>query len=303
MIGAIAIVGTTASGKSALALELARQNPEVELISVDSMQVYRGMDIGTAKPTRAEQQEVRHHLIDIADPDEEFTVARFQRVFREVIADIEQRGGRAVLVGGTGLYLRAVVDDLIIPGQYPDVWAELDDEPDTAALHRRLRQLDPIAASRMEPTNRRRVVRALEVTLGSGAPFSTFGPGLDAYPPSPYRLIGIDLPHDVVATRIERRFHQQIADGFLGEVEALAARPKGLSRTAQQALGYKELLSHLAGECTLDAAVEEASRRTRRFARRQRSWFRRDPRIEWLPADTEPLSVLPSLLAALSGHT
>ena len=303
MIGAIAIVGTTASGKSAIALELARHDATVELISVDSMQVYRGMDIGTAKPTAAEQAEVRHHLIDIADPDEDFTVVRFQRAFRDVIKDIEQRGHRAVLVGGTGLYLRAVVDELIIPGQYPDVWAELDAEPDTAALHRRLQHVDPTAAARMEPSNRRRVLRALEVTLGSGAPFSTFGPGLETYPPSPCRLIGIDLPHDVVAARIERRFQQQIAVGFVDEVATLAARPQGLSRTAKQALGYKELLSHVAGERTLPEALEEASRRTRRFARRQRSWFRRDPRIEWLRADTEPLSVLPSLRAVLSGHT
>jgi tRNA dimethylallyltransferase len=303
MNGAMAIVGTTASGKSALALELARHDATVELISVDSMQVYRGMDIGTAKPTAAEQAEVRHHLIDIADPDEDFTVARFQRAFHDVIKDIEQRGRRAVLVGGTGLYLRAVVDELIIPGQYPDVWAELDAEPDTAALHRRLQQVDPTAAARMEPSNRRRVLRALEVTLGSGSPFSTFGPGLETYPPSTCRLIGIDLPHDVVAARIERRFQQQIADGFVGEVATLAARPRGLSRTAKQALGYKELLSHLAGERTLSEALEEAARRTRRFARRQRSWFRRDARIEWLHADTDPLSVLPSLLAVLSGHT
>ena len=303
MIGTIAVVGTTASGKSALALELARHDATVEIISVDSMQVYRGMDIGTAKPTAAEQAEVRHHLIDIADPDEDFTVARFQRAFQEVIKDIEQRGRRAVLVGGTGLYLRAVVDELIIPGQYPDVWAELDAEPDTTALHRRLLQVDPTAASRMEPSNRRRVLRALEVTLGSGAPFSTFGPGLGTYPPSSCRLIGVDLPHDVVAARIERRFQQQIADGLVSEVATLAVRPQGLSRTAKQALGYKELLSHVAGERTLQDALEEASRRTRRFARRQRSWFRRDPRIAWLHADTEPLSVLPSLLAAFSGHT
>jgi tRNA dimethylallyltransferase len=261
------------------------------------------MDIGTAKPTAAEQAEVRHHLIDLADPDEDFTVARYQRAFQDVIEDIEQRGRRAVLVGGTGRYLRAVVDDLIIPGQYPDVWAELDAESDTPALHRRLQHLDPTAASRMEPTNRRRVLRALEVTLGSGAPFSTFGPGLAAYPPSSCRMIGIDLPHDVVAARIERRFQQQLAAGLLSEVEALAGRPQGLSRTAKQALGYKELLSHLAGERTLHDALEEAARRTRRFARRQRSWFRRDPRIEWLSADTDPLTVLPSLVAARSGHT
>jgi tRNA dimethylallyltransferase len=170
-------------------------------------------------------------------------------------------------------------------------------------MHRRLQQLDPTAAARMEPSNRRRVLRALEVTLGSGTPFSSFGPGLEAYRPTGHRLIGIDLPHEVVAARIERRYRRQLADGFLGEVEALAARPQGLSRTARQALGYKELLSHLAGRGTLDDALEEAIRRTRRFARRQRSWFRRDPRIEWLSADTEPASVFPSLIAMLSGHT
>jgi tRNA dimethylallyltransferase len=191
----VAIFGATASGKSALALDLARRHDDIELVSVDSMQVYRGMDIGTAKPTPAEQAEVRHHLIDLAEPDEDFTVSRFQVACGDVLADIEARGKRAVLVGGTGLYLRAVVDDLTIPGQYPDVWAELDRDPDTAALHARLTQVDPMAASRMEPTNRRRVVRALEVSIGSGRPFSSFGPGLDAYPPTRFGLVGIDLDH------------------------------------------------------------------------------------------------------------
>ena len=293
----LAIVGTTASGKSAIALELARRHDDIELVSIDSMQVYRGMDIGTAKPTPAEQAEVRHHLLDLAEPDEDFTVSRFQAAFRVALADIEARDRRAVLVGGTGLYLRAVVDDLTIPGQYPEVWADLDREADTAALYARLDALDPLAASRMDPANRRRVVRALEVCIGSGRPFSSFGPGLDAYPPTPFALVGIDLEHDIVAARIEARYHEQIADGFVAEVERLAMKP--LSRTAAQALGYQELLAYVRGERTLDDALAEAIRRTRRFARRQRSWFRRDPRIQWVALD----EAMPSLEVALTRHT
>ncbi|HMJ76921.1 MAG TPA: tRNA (adenosine(37)-N6)-dimethylallyltransferase MiaA, partial [Iamia sp.] len=176
---AVALVGTTASGKSGLALEVARALPDVELVSIDSMQVYRGMDIGTASPTPAERAEVPHHLVDIADPWEEWSLARFQAAASEVLADVAARGKRAVLVGGTGLYLRAVIDGLALPGQHPEVRAELEADPDTRALHRRLADLDPLAASRMEPDNRRRVVRALEVTLGSGRPFSSYGPGLE----------------------------------------------------------------------------------------------------------------------------
>ena len=187
----LAIVGATASGKSALALALARHLGDAEIVSLDSMQVYRGMDIGTAKPTPAERAEVPHHLIDVADPWDDFTVADFQALFHQALAGIEARGHRALLVGGTGLYLRAVVDDLEIPGRYPEVRATVESEPDTVALHRRLDELDPVAAGRMEPTNRRRVVRALEVTLGSGQPFSSFGPGLETYPESRFRLVGI----------------------------------------------------------------------------------------------------------------
>ncbi len=288
----LAIVGVTASGKSALALALARGRSDVELVSVDSMQVYRGMDIGTAKPTPAEQAEVPHHLIDLVDPDEDFTVTRFQAAFREVMAGIETRGHRAVLVGGTGLYLRAVVDDLDIPGQYPEVRAALDaeapedDEDPTGviALHERLVALDPVAASRMEPTNRRRVIRALEVTLGSGRPFSSYGPGLDAYPPTPFAMVGLRLPTEVTGERIAARYEAQLAVGFVDEVRRLAARPEGLSRTARQALGYRELLAHVEDGVPLDEAVEQAVAATRRFARRQRAWFRRDPRIRWFDA-------------------
>jgi tRNA dimethylallyltransferase len=290
-----ALVGATASGKSALALALARQDPAFELVSVDSMQVYRGMDIGTAKPTRAERAEVPHHLLDVADPWEDYTVARYAIEAREAIAGIEARGRRALLVGGTGLYLRAVVDDLAVPGQFPAVRAELEAEADTAALHRRLVALDPVAAGRMEPSNRRRVVRALEVTLGSGRPFSSYGPGLEVYPPTPFALIGIAVEHEIVARRIEARYQDQMAAGFLDEVRRLLAEPRGMSRTARQALGYAELVDHLAGGRDLDEAVELAVRRTRRFARRQGSWFRRDPRIAWLHADADPGALLAAL--------
>jgi tRNA dimethylallyltransferase len=296
----LAVVGTTASGKSALALALARQQRDLELVSIDSMQVYRGMDIGTAKATRAEQAEVPHHLIDLVDPDEDFTAARFQRAFVDVIAGIEAREHRAVLVGGTGLYLRAAVDGLTIPGQYPEARRALDDEP-TELLHERLLTLDPAGATRVTATNRRRIVRALEVTIGSGRPFSSFGPGLQAYPPTPFRLVGIALPPEVVAARIEARYRRQLDEGFLDEVQGLLARPGGLSRTAAQALGYKELTGHLAGAGTLADALDQAIRRTRQFARRQRAWFRRDPRIEWLRGASDPFEVLPALRQIVSG--
>ncbi|MGH2686913.1 MAG: tRNA (adenosine(37)-N6)-dimethylallyltransferase MiaA, partial [Actinomycetota bacterium] len=229
------------------------------------------------------------HLIDLADPSDDFTVARFQRDFRAAMADIEARQKRALLVGGTGLYLRAVVDDLAIPGQYPETRRELEEEPDTVGLHRRLAGLDPVAAGRMEPTNRRRVVRALEVTLGSGRPFSSFGPGLEAYPAVPFRQVGLHVEPDVLGRRIADRYRAQMAAGFLEEVRRLVDRPAGLSRTARQALGYKELLAHLQGECDLETALDTAIARTRRFARRQRVWFRRDPRITWIPTDGDNL--------------
>jgi tRNA dimethylallyltransferase len=293
-------VGPTASGKSALALEVARQLDGIELVSVDSMQVYRGMDIGTAKPTAAEQAEVPHHLLDLADPDENFSVARFQVAARAAIAGVEERGHRALLVGGTGLYLQAVVDQLRLPGEWPHVRAELEAEAMTpagaAGLHRRLTDLDPTAAARMEPTNTRRIIRALEVTVASGRPFSSFGPGLAAYPPTRFDLSGVVLPRDVVKRRIAARYEAQLRAGFVDEVRALAARPKPLSRTARNALGYRELLMHVGGQCALDEAVTEAVRRTRAFARRQQAWFRRDPRIRWLTAETNPLAVLPTLL-------
>lgn len=303
----LAIVGTTASGKSSLAMAIARHRGDVELVSVDSMQVYRGMDLGTAKPTAAEQAEVRHHVIDLVDPWETFEVHSFQRAVAAALADIAARDRRAVLVGGTGLYLQAVIDGFEIPGQYPEVAAELEDEEDTVALHARLVELDPLAASRMEPTNRRRVVRALEVTLGSGRTFSSYGPGVGTRPESPIRQLGIRLPQPVVGERIAARYEQQVADGFLAEVERLADGPP-LSRTAAQALGYRELLRFVAArragepEPTFDDALDEAVRRTRAFARRQRAWFRRDPRITWFDAERDPDERRDDVVAAADAH-
>ena len=283
----LALVGPTASGKSSLAMALARSRSDIELVTVDSMQVYRWMDIGTAKPSVDEQSEIVHHLLDVCDPDDDYTVARFQRDCLAVLADIEERGKRAVLVGGTGLYLQAITDDLEIPARFPDVRIELEAEPDTAVLFARLEGLDPLAASRMEPTNRRRVVRALEVTLGSGRPFSSFGPGLEEYPSAPFPVVGLAMEREVLDQRIARRYEQQIADGFLVEVQTLVDRPAGLGRTARQALGYGELLDHIENGTPLGDALETAVTRTRRFARRQQRWFGRDPRIHWIPTDGE----------------
>jgi tRNA dimethylallyltransferase len=283
---AVALVGVTASGKSAAALALARRRGDTELVSVDSMCVYRGMDIGTSKPDAAARAAVPHHLLDLVDPDQDFAVTDFQVAAREALEDIAGRGRHAVLVGGTGLYLRAVVDRLEIPGRYPGVAgaleAELDDgRTQPAELHARLQALDPVAAARMEPGNRRRIVRALEVTLGAGRPFSEFGPGLEAYPPDGITQIGIRLDPEDVDRRIEARFAAMVAAGLLEEVRGLVARPGGMSRTARQALGYKELLAHVEEGVPLEACLEEAVRRTRQFARRQAAWFRRDPRIRW----------------------
>jgi tRNA dimethylallyltransferase len=246
------------------------------------MQVYRGMDIGTAKPTAAEQAEVPHHLLDLLDPWEDGAVAWFQPRALAAVADIEARGRRALLVGGTALYVQAIVDELDIPGRYPDVRSEIEADPDTAALHARLVRLDPTAAARMEPGNRRRVIRALEVTVGSGRPFSSFGPGLDVHPPTPFAMVGLSRSSADLRARIAARYDAQLAAGFVDEVRRVHADPHGISRTAAQALGYKELQEHLAGDVSLEAAVDLAVRRTSRFARRQRAWFRRDPRIRWL---------------------
>ena len=292
-------MGPTASGKSALGVLVAQALGDVEIVSADSMQVYRGMDIGTAKPTRQEQAGIPHHLIDVAGPEQDWDVARFVHAARDVVAAIEARGKRALFVGGTGLYVHALVDGFRVPGRWPEVVGQLDGETN-GELFGRLSALDPAAASRIEPGNRRRLLRALEVTVGSGRPFSSYGPGVGAFPPSSWRLAGLWLPRALVSARIEARFQAMLAAGLLHEVRSLAARPTGLSKTARQALGYRELLAHVEQGLPLDRAVIEAVDRTRRFARRQRMWWRRDPRVRWLGAAENPLAVLPALLGEWS---
>jgi tRNA dimethylallyltransferase len=309
----LALVGPTASGKTSLALSLARLRPDAEIVSVDSMAVYRGMDIGTAKPSVAERAGLRVHMIDLVEPSCDFTVSEFQAAARRVVSEIEQRGRRALLVGGTGLYLRSVIDDLQIPGRWPEIVAQLEAEAEAAdaadaadaaqsagMLHARLMKLDPVAASRIEPSNRRRLLRALEVTIGSGVPFSSYGPGLGSYPRSAFVQVGIPYDQPVHDERVASRFSALVDAGLLDEVRELAARPGGISRTARQAIGYRELLDlldHLENVespenpenpenpeygAALEVALQSAVQRTRSLARRQWSWFRRDPRIEWL---------------------
>jgi tRNA dimethylallyltransferase len=294
-------VGPTASGKSDIALAVAdllgARGQPVELVSMDSMQVYRGMDIGTAKPPPDLRRRVPHHLVDVADPSSSWDVTRHTAAVTGLVAAIESRGARALLVGGTGLYVQAVVDALSPPGRWPQLHQALDTEADTAALYQRLRRLDPKAAARIEPGNRRRILRALEVIVGSGRPFSSFGPGMDAYPPTSWRLAGVWLPREVVAARLEQRFAAMLSAGLVEEVAGLAARPGGLSSTARQALGYREILSHLEGGLPLEEATAIAVRRTREFARRQRVWWRRDPRVAWHGSPRNPLAVVPALVA------
>ena len=266
------------------------------MLTVDSMQVYRGMDIGTAKPEVGERRGVPHHLLDLADPSEDFDVTRWVAAARAVLAEVEGRGHRALLVGGTGLWYRALVDGLRPPGRWPEVAAALAADPDTAGLHRRLAELDPLAASRIEVGNRRRVLRALEVVVGSGRPFSGSGPGLGAYPPTPWRVAGRWLPRRVGAERIGSRLRAMVDAGLVDEVDALRRRPGGLSRTARQALGYREVLGHLEGGAPLDDALAEATRRTVAFARRQRMWWRRDPRVRWVGTTGDPVAAVGPLL-------
>ncbi len=289
----LAIVGPTASGKSAVAMALARRWPGTEIVAIDSMQVYRGMDIGTASPRGEDRAEVPHHLVDLLEPTEECTVGWFQQQATVVLEDLARREVPTILVGGTGLYMRAVVDRLQIPGRFPEVWdqLELSTTPD---LHRRLVDLDPDAATKIEPANRRRLLRALEVTIGSERRFSSFGPGIDDYADAPFPLYGLRWPRETLDRRIEGRFRDQIRDGLLDEVRSLSDQP--LSRTAARALGYRELSDHLRGELELEEAIEHAVRRIRRFARRQDRWFRRDPRIQWIDVTDNPLVAVDTVL-------
>ena len=286
----VAVVGATATGKSDLAVELAGRLGG-EVVNADSMQLYRGMDVGTAKLTAAERRGVPHHLLDVWDVRVAANVADYQSLVRRTLLDLASRGRPAVLVGGSGLYVRAALDDLAFPGTDDDVRARLEDElaeQGPAALHARLREVDPAAAAAILASNGRRVVRALEVVEITGRPFTASLPEPGAYA-VPAVQLGLALDRPALDQRIAARVDRMWAGGLVDEVRRLADEGLREGRTASRALGYAQVLRHLAGEWTEQQARDETVRATRRFARRQESWFRRDPRVRWLDAGAPDL--------------
>lgn len=289
----IAVVGATATGKSDLAIELAlARNGAV--INADSMQLYRGMDIGTAKLGVSERRGVPHHLLDVWDVTKAASVAEYASLAEKAIDDIERRGKTPILVGGSGLYIRAALGDLDFPGTDPAVRERLEAElaaAGPAPLHERLTEKDPEAAAAILPSNGRRIVRALEVIEITGQPFSATMPSYAAVPGGrPAVQIGLALPRPELDRRIDARVDKMWDLGLVDEVRALADRGLREGRTASRALGYQQVLRHLDGDWTLERAREETARGTRRFARRQESWFRRDPRVTWVPAGSDALA-------------
>ena len=282
----VALVGATGSGKSALALEAAGQaaarGVAVEIVAVDAFTVYRDMDIGTAKPSAAERARVPHHMVDVLDPEGDCTVRWFQDQARQAIAGVHARGTVPLLVGGSGLYFRGVVDALEFPPTDAAVRADVEARyPTPEAAYAALREADPDAAAQMDPGNHRRAVRALEVVALTGRTFSSFRTAWDRFG-SVYPglvVLGVDLPREELAARIAARTDAMLAAGWLRECAAL--RPRALSATARQALGYAELFDHLDGQCTLEEAAERIRARTRRYAAYQSRWFRGDPRVRW----------------------
>ncbi|WP_435870957.1 tRNA (adenosine(37)-N6)-dimethylallyltransferase MiaA [Micromonospora musae] len=278
----VAVVGPTAAGKSALSIALAHAL-DGEVVNADSMQLYRGMDIGTAKLTPAEREGVPHHLLDIWDVTEPASVAEYQRLARTAIDDILTRGRVPLLVGGSGLYVRAVLEQFEFPGTDPAIRERLERElaeVGPAPLYARLRAADPAAAEGILPGNGRRIVRALEVIELTGAPFTAALPEPIPYYPSVQ--VGVDLDTAALDERIALRVDRMWADGLIAETRELVGHGLPQGRTASRALGYQQVLRFLAGELTEAEAYEETIRATRRFVRRQRSWFRRDPRVHWL---------------------
>ncbi|GAA0916900.1 tRNA (adenosine(37)-N6)-dimethylallyltransferase MiaA [Streptomyces thermoalcalitolerans] len=295
----IAVVGPTAAGKSDLGVFLA-QRLGGEVVNADSMQLYRGMDIGTAKLTPEERGGVPHHLLDIWDVTVTASVAEYQRLARERIDALLAEGRWPILVGGSGLYVRGAVDNLEFPGTDPEVRARLEEElalHGSGVLHARLAAADPEAARAILPSNGRRIVRALEVIEITGRPFTATLPGHEAVYDT--IQIGVDVPRPELDERIARRVDRMWEAGLVDEVRALEAQGLREGRTASRALGYQQVLAALAGECTLEEARAETVRATKRFARRQDSWFRRDPRVHWLSGAAKDLGELPRLALSL----
>lgn len=285
--GVRALVGPTAAGKSAVALQAATRL-DAEIVAVDAFTVYRGMDVGTAKPSTQDMARVPHHMIDVLDPSQECTVEWFQGAARAAIADVADRGRIPLLVGGSGLYFRAVVDPLAFPPTDPDVRAGIAARyaADPRAAHAHLAAVDPAAATRIDPDNLRRTVRALEVHQLTGRPFSAWRQAWDdhtsVYPD--LGVVGLDVDRDVLTARIASRVEAMLGDeGLVEECQRLAAQP--LSATARQAIGYAEVLDHLAGHHTLEEAAARIRTRTRRYAVRQIRWFKGDPRVRWAAPD------------------
>ena len=298
----LAIVGPTASGKSAAGIAVA-ERLGAEIVSVDSMLLYRGMDVGTAKPSPAERARVPHHLIDVAEAGESFSVQRYQALAREALDGIAARGHRALLVGGSGLHLRAVADGLEFPATDPALRAGLEAEAElvgASALHARLAAADPAAAAKIEPGNVRRTVRALEVAAVTGRSFSSFAGDWGSYPTQRLRAAGIDVPRPVLDARIERRVHAMLDAGFLDEVRRLQSDGRLGHRTSGQAIGYAAFAAHLRGECSIEDAIAATVKRTRALARRQLAWFRRDPRIRWFPAADGAAGIVEDLVDHLA---
>ncbi|CAM3720681.1 tRNA (adenosine(37)-N6)-dimethylallyltransferase MiaA [Nocardioides marinus] len=282
----VAVVGATAAGKTGLSLDLAEALGG-EVVNTDAMQLYRGMDVGTAKLPPHERRGIPHHLLDTLEVTEPATVAEFQGQARAVITELRGRGVTPVLVGGSALYTRAVLDEFEFPGTDPAVRARLEAElaeVGSATMHARLAEVDPESASRILVENGRRVVRALEVVEITGRPFSATLPRLEYVDPRTVQ-VGVDIDRPTLDTRIEQRVGEMFAAGFVTEVERLLARGLAQGRTASRAIGYPEVAAHLAGELSLDEARERTVVATRRFARRQDAWFRKDPRIHWVRFD------------------
>jgi tRNA dimethylallyltransferase len=280
----IAVVGPTAAGKSELSLALARTLGG-EVVNADSMQLYRGMDVGTAKLTMAERAGIDHHLLDIWPVTQAASVSEYQHLARQAIDDIRGRGRTPILVGGSGLYVRAAIDNLEFPGTDPAVRARLEHELSTvgsAPLHAQLTSLDPVAAAAILPTNGRRIIRALEVIELSGRPFSATLPEYESV--YPVVQIGVDMPRLELDQRIADRVHRMWRFGLVGEVRQLEVAGLREGRTASRALGYAQVLKFLAGDWSEEEAAAQTIIATRRFVRRQQSWFRRDPRVVWLSA-------------------